>query len=239
MYYIAVCDDEETVCSQIEHAILEYGKLLCEIIEIEVYHSGEELYKFLKNGSYYDMIFLDIELKMLNGIELGIKIRDELKNESVQIIYVSAKEGYAMELFKVRPMDFIIKPINTEIIRKVFEKGMELSNRNCQYFYFKQGHTTMKEPIKNILYFESINRQVKMITLEEEIIFYGSLSDIYIKLERYRFFFSHKSFLVNYNYVIEFEYGQIIMSNKTILPISQSKRKSVRAMQLRFEEERL
>lgn len=56
------------MCSQIEHAILEYEKLLCETIEIDIYYTGEELYKFLKEGSHYDMIFLDIELKMLNDV---------------------------------------------------------------------------------------------------------------------------------------------------------------------------
>lgn len=239
MYYIAVCDDEEIVCSQIEDTILDYGKSICETIEIDVFYSGEELYKFLKEGSCYDMIFLDIELKMLNGVELGVKIRDELKNESVQIIYVSAKEDYAMELFKIRPMNFIIKPIDAETIRKVFEKGMELLNKSCQCFYFKQGHLIKKKPIKDILYFESMNRQVKMVTLEGEIIFYGSLSDIYYKLKEYHFFYIHKSFLVNYNHIIEFGYEQIVMSNKIILPISQSKRKGIREMQLRFEEEGL
>ncbi|MDF2612133.1 MAG: two-component response regulator [Lachnospiraceae bacterium] len=218
MYHIAVCDDEKIIC---------------------LFYTGEELYRFLREDGYYDMIFLDIELELLNGVQVGLKIREELKNEGIHIVYISANKNYAMDLFKVRPMDFLLKPLDEEKVKEVIKKGMELSNKYLQYFNFKQGHNNKKRLLKDILYFESIDRQIKMITIDEEIIFYGSLAEIYAKLEGYHFFYIHKSFLVNYVHVIEFNYEYITMSNKVILPISQSKRKNVRMIQLKFEEESL
>ena len=237
MFRIAICDDDTVICSQIERIILDYGRKISHNIDVDVYFSGEELYRFLEDGIYYDMIFLDIELKKLNGIDVGKKIRNDLKNEAVLIVYISGKDSYAMDLFEVRPMNFLVKPISTDIILTVLEKGMKLSDKLCQTFQYKQGHSISKITVKNILYFESLDRKVRMITLEGEEIFYGSLMDIFSQLERYGFFFCHKSYLVNYHHVTKFEYEKLMMKNGMYLPISQPKRKSVRAMQMKLELE--
>ena len=59
---IAICDDDIQVCSDIENAILEYGKIIPEILVVEVYYSGTALCRDLRNGELYDILFLDIEL---------------------------------------------------------------------------------------------------------------------------------------------------------------------------------
>lgn len=205
---------------------------------MDVYYSGEELYRYLEKGTYYDMIFLDIRLKKLNGVDVGRMIRNDLKNEAVMIVYISAEDKYAMDLFEVRPMHFLVKPIKEEKIIATLKKGMELSNKFNQTFEYKQGHSISKIEVKNILYFESMDRKVKMVTTGREEIFYGSLADIFSRLEKYGFFFCHKSYLVNYHHVKKFEYERLKMENGAILPISQPKRKSVRAMQMNIEMER-
>ena len=189
MFRIAICDDEPVICSQIERIVLDYGREILHDIEVDVYFSGEELYQYLENETYYDMIFLDIELKKLNGIEAGRRIRNDLKNEAVLIVYISGKDSYAIDLFDVRPMHFLVKPITKEIILSVLEKGLELSNKICKAFQYKQGHHIGKVAAKNIIYFESLDRKVRMITTEGVEIFYGSLSNIFTQLERYGFFF--------------------------------------------------
>lgn len=93
MFKIAICDDEPIICSYIEKIIHDYSKSIAESIEVEVFFSGEELYKYLKNEINFDLIFLDIELSKLNGIDLGKKIREEMKNEIAQIVYISSKES--------------------------------------------------------------------------------------------------------------------------------------------------
>ncbi len=236
MFRIAICDDEQVICSQIERIVLNYyGIKTSHSIEVDVYFSGEELYRYLKDGTYYDMIFLDIELRKLNGIDVGRKIRNDLKNEAVLIVYVSGRDSYAMDLFEVRPMHYLVKPITPEKILTVLDKGIELSNKICHAFQYKQGHSAKKIELKNILYFESLDRKVRMITTEGVEIFYGSLSKILIQLERYGFFSCHKSYLVNYHHVTKFEYDKLHMKNGMTLSISQPKRKSVRAMQLGIE----
>lgn len=79
--HIAVCDDEE----QIGFLLEEYIEKICVELSIEaetdVYYSGEGLCQKLESGECYDMIFLDIELANINGVQVGTKIRDEYHDE--------------------------------------------------------------------------------------------------------------------------------------------------------------
>lgn len=239
MFRIGICDDESIICSKIENILLNHSKSISEKIEVDVFYSGEELYKYLKNDNCLDMIFLDIELSKMSGIELGKKIREEIKNEITQIVYISSKENYAMELFDVRPLNFLIKPIDDIKVIKMVDKAMELLNKLDVYFKYKQGHNFCRKEIKDIIYFESDNRQVKMVTTTDEIIFYANLFELHSQLESHKFFFTHKSYLVNYYHVAELYYDKLIMTNSHSLPISQSKRTEVRKLQLKYERDEI
>lgn len=239
MFKIGICDDEPVICSMLEEIILDYSKLIVEKIDMEVFYSGEALYNYIKNENYFDLIFLDIELDKLDGIELGKIIREEMKNEMTQIVYISSKENYAMELFEVRPLNFLIKPINSDKIIRVVSKAIKLLDNFNHFFVYKQGCNSYRRKIKDIIYFESDNRKVKMVTTTDEIIFYGTLSEIYSQLEVYKFFFIHKSYLVNFNHIAESYYDKLVMSNSNILSISQPKRGIVRKILLKYEGDEL
>jgi len=239
MFRVAICDDEPVICSEIENIIFDYRKYVAEKIDIDVFSSGEELYEHIKNGNYFDLIFLDIELYELSGIELGKMIREEMKNEITHIVYISAKESYAMKLFKTNPLDFLVKPFKSEEIISVVVKGMERLNKLSYIFKYKQGHNSNGKEIKDIIYFASDNRQVKMVTVTGEEVFYGMLSDIHLQLGSYKFFFCHKSYLVNYHHVLVPHHNELIMSNKDVLPISQPKRSDVKKILLKYEKDEL
>lgn len=228
MLRIAICDDDNYVCSQVESILIELSKSLPKKIEVEIFYSGESLFQFLSDKAYFDMIFLDIEFQMLNGVEVGKKIRDELNNETTQIVYISGKDSYAMELFDIRPLNFLIKPLQEEKIEAAVRKVIDLVDRGNHFFEYKTGRTKNKIPIKDILYFESDGKKVKMVLQDEMHEFYGKLFEIEQQLEDQDFIPIHKSYLVNYYHVIEYQYDYVKMSNKTILPISQQHRKSVR-----------
>jgi len=154
MLHIAICDDEETICLQVENILKKVSQALLEQVKIEVFFTGEELCHFLSEEVYFDMIFLDIELKMMSGIEVGKKIREEMNNESTQIVYISGKDSYAMELFEVRPLNFLIKPLTYEGVEKVFKLTLKLTQEGKQVFQYEVGRVFHKIPVKDILYFE-------------------------------------------------------------------------------------
>ena len=120
---IAVCDDELEICMQIEKQLIYILDELSFKYDIDCFLTGEELCNEMKKERY-DLIFLDIELPNMSGVQIGKYIRETLKNEIVQIAYISSKQEYAMELFDFRPINFLIKPLTYKNIRKVIDKYM-------------------------------------------------------------------------------------------------------------------
>lgn len=228
MLRIAICDDEEIICRQLEDMLVEIGNRINQEIETEVFYSGEELFRVLFRGSRYDIIFLDIELNQINGVEVGRRIRDELKDEFTQIVYISCNEGYAMELFDVRPLNFMIKPLNKEKIQAVLTKAAMLLDKENKFFECKSGNVTFSVPLREILYFESCGRKVNMVLENEIKTFYGKLSSVERKVKNCDFIMIHKSYLINFSYCIEYNYEYVKMSNQEVLTISQNNRKAVR-----------
>lgn len=245
MFNIAVCDDEMEICSQVERMILDYGKETELELEVEVYTSGEELYSELvrregsgAEGGPIDLIFLDIELKALDGIDVGRKIRQEMKNERIPIVYISSKQGYAMELFENRPLNFLLKPLEKERISHEIEKAMELANRAKQYFEFHRGKEYSKVPFSQILYFESVGRKIRLVTESGEYEFYGKLPQVCSHLDEKEFLQIHQSRVVHIPHIKSYRYEQVIMTSGEELSISQPYRKAVRAILLKRETER-
>lgn len=231
---IAVCDDDKMICADIESALIDIASEMKIALDVEVFFTGEELEKYLLSGSEYDVIFLDIELQTTTGMKIGDTIRNHLRNENTFIVYISSKDSYALSLFKTRPLDFLVKPISKKEIARVFLLALELNNRNNEYFEFKVGQKLYKTKLRDILYFESSNKKSCMVTLDETIEFYGKLSDIADQIKRPDFLAIHKSYLVNYHKITEFQYDKVTMLNGIVLPISQNRRKEIRCQQIRL-----
>lgn len=228
MLSIAICDDEKIICRQLENILDEIGKDIDQEIETEVYYSGEELCESLIDDNHYDLIFLDIELPQINGIEVGKKIRDELNDELTKIVYISCNESYAVELFDVRPLNFLIKPFSKEKLTAVMLKAVKLLDKECNFFEYKNSNVTFSVPVSDILYFESRGRKVNIVLSDETKSFYGKLSLVEEQITNRDFIMIHKSYLINFNHVTEHTYEYVKMSNGQVLTISQNNRKVVR-----------
>lgn len=85
MFRIAICDDNGAVCSAIENIIDDFFKTETMHYEIDGFQSGEELLKELDDHEKYDLIYLDIELARLNGVEVGRYIREKLLDDYTQL----------------------------------------------------------------------------------------------------------------------------------------------------------
>ena len=134
MIRIAIIDDAVEIGTQLETILIEITTNKGIAIDIDIYYSGKELCEHLQNGEFYDLIFLDIEFQLSNGVEIVQRIRMELECEKVQIVYISAKQSYAMELFPIRPMNFLVKPISRIDVINNVDKAIELSEIYGSFF---------------------------------------------------------------------------------------------------------
>lgn len=234
---IAICDDEMVICTLLEKALKEILFKISIKYEISVFQTGKELCENMKHVKY-DLIFLDIELPDMDGIAIGSYIRETLHDEQVQIAYVSMRSEYALRLFDFRPINFLVKPLQKEQIKKVIDKYLLLTENGMQLFAYKKGFEFFKVSLEEILYFERIGRKIHFFTLtgEGEDEFYGSMEAVYSEVKNNKFLFIHKSLIVNYRYISKFQYESIELVNGIELPISQSRRKTIRAMYLELME---
>lgn len=139
MINIAVCEDDVFLGGQIETMLYRQAETEGVEIQTEVFTSAENCLKYLKEECMVDLLFLDIELGKMSGIELAERIRNELHNDYMQIVFVSSKQSYAMELFESHPLHFLVKPLDEEKLTRVFRKAVKLIDKSEETFQYKKG----------------------------------------------------------------------------------------------------
>lgn len=198
---------------------------------------GERLVYIGLQGSYLrneetesalDVLFLDIELgKRMNGVMVGRLMRSDLANEVTQIVYVSANESYAMQLFRNRPMDFLVKPVKREDIERVMAEYKRIFNGRKKFFEFRIGKNTYRIADDEIQYFQCSGKKIGIVTNKEEKKYYGTMAEVEKQVDGDKFWVIHKSYIVNINYISEFRINEIVMVTGEVLPISRACQKKV------------
>ena len=231
MIRIAIVDDADIICESIERFLTDFSKEHGIGITFDSFYSGDEIKSKLQN-TYYDCIFLDIEIGTVSGIDVSRYLRETLKNETTEIIYISQHRQYAIDLFDFDPISFLLKPIDPQKLNHALMKLLKRLKINEAVFTFPIGKELYRVPLKDILYFESSDHKIIMHTLTDSHTFYDKMERLVSLLETQKFLFVHKSFLVNSKHIQKYEYESLLMNNGETIPIAQSKRKAIREWQL-------
>lgn len=190
--------------------------------------SASEAIKTVVNGDT-DIIFLDINMPMLNGIELASIIPP-----ATRIIYVTAYEQYALQGFKVNALDYLLKPVSYPEFLKAVGKAVEWHNmqeavrksqsNGVQTITLKADHKLMRIPFESILYIEVQGDRLIFYRKEgEPVSSLMSMKEIEEGLPADIFMRIHRSFIVNINNVEIVERGRVVFG-KTYIPISDTRR---------------
>lgn len=227
MYSIGICDDGQNFCGEIENMIVKYLDRNQITADIQVWYTGEGICNYLKEKNSLDILFLDLELFHLSGIEVGHFIRNVLEDRKMQIIFVSNWGSYAQQLFKVQPMDFLIKPLTQNQVDEALTLAFRILENDAQKFRFQQGKNYYSVPFGEIVYFASEGRKIRIITLHGEYTFYGKLKETGKLLPR-NFLSIHQSYIINKTFVSRYSYDEVELSIGTVLSISKAYRKHIR-----------
>ena len=223
---IAICDDDILTCKELQNIIENLYEDLDRSYSVNTFLDGETLIKDIDKCGSYDIIFLDIRMGAMTGIDAGKIIRDIYCDEKTKIIFVSALKDYVFEAFDARPMHFITKPITKEKVEAILLKAIKLVEKQKQIFKYKSGHHTCSILLSDILYFESILRMIRIVTTSEVKEFYGKISDL-TDMNLNNFMQIHRSYLINATQIDEHTYSLVTMKNGQQLSISQNRRKEV------------
>lgn len=116
---IAICDDDLKHINLIEDMIYDLSQKLDNFKpDIDAYLSGEELLRLIDVKDFPSILFIDVEMPGLNGIQTARELRK--LSEQVLIIYVTSYETYTLESFEVRPFRYLLKPIDTKSLPELF-----------------------------------------------------------------------------------------------------------------------
>lgn len=229
MIKIAICDDDKNVVAKIEDRLEENGKENLLRLSIDVFYCGESLEQSYNNGEWYDIIYLDIEMSTMNGIQIAKIIREI--DKYVIIIYISSHEEYLIQLFDVEPFRFIKKPIDYELFDRYFKEAYKKIVSSGSYFEYEFKRNSIKILYSNIVYFESRGRCIYIIQKnEEEDKFIGKLNYIEEKVQESNnpFLRIHQSYLVNFHFIKKICFSKIELYNGKTLLISEERQKMIR-----------
>ena len=216
---IAVCDDSREICMKITELIRERDKNS----EISLFSDGEAL---IASGEDFDIIFLDIEMKKLTGIETAEKLRslEEGKDGKTAIIFITAFREYMEQAFDVGAFNYITKPIDEERFFRIFEavsKEVDSALEN-KFIMVKCQGIQRRFFLHDISYIESSNKKVILNTKQGKFEVYGKLSE-FEELLKESFFRPHRCYLVNMENISAYDYEEIVTLDCDRLPISKQK----------------
>jgi two-component system LytT family response regulator len=199
--------------------LVNYINKLPTLNLLETFDSAISAIGFLKANSI-DLIFLDIEMKELTGIQLLESI-----NTKSKVIITTAYEKYAIKGFELQVSDYLLKPITFERFIKACDKviqdlGQQVSNEHCKIFvkteYRLEGINT-----SDILYIEGMGDYRRIVTTQKKIMTLQSFKELTDILPTDKFFRVHNSYIVSLDRIEKIERNRITINEK-LIPISES-----------------
>lgn len=221
MLKIAVCDDEEKDRKKIESIINNFA-LKCDVdIKIISYSSGNNL---LSDKKEFDLIFLDVEMDDINGIETAEKIRTTDMN--VPIVYITNYSDYWKRAYKVHAFDFISKPYKYEDIENVLRDFLvSLEERDEKKISFTTDDGLIVLNMNSIIYFLlSSKRCVHIFTIYKNYTTKESLNSIMERLDSKQFYRTSRDYIVNLNFVDTIQNNDgIVLKDNIWVPLALKK----------------
>jgi len=187
----------------------------------------------LISSQHFDLVFLDIEMPLLTGLELLKSIKDP-----PGIIITTAYRDYAVEGFEFEVLDYLVKPIPFPRFMKAMERAMKTNRSSSQppelttttfeneAIFLKVDRKFVRVLIKDILYIESLKDYIRVKTATDSLVTYQSLTSITEKLPPEKFFRVHRSFTIAIDKVKVIQ-GSYLEIDGKLIPISREHRQEV------------
>ncbi|MCO6460888.1 MAG: response regulator transcription factor [Saprospiraceae bacterium] len=222
---IVIVDDNEiarlTICKLVEHT--------SECTVVGQFDDGFKALDFLRMGGV-DLIFLDIEMEQMSGIEL---LRS-LPQPRPLTIFMTAKNDYAIEAFDLNVIDYLIKPVLPARYFQAIEKALELFQRaqdtikqdKDDFLFIRDSGIVRRISLDDILYFEAMGDYVKVFTKQKMYAIHKSMKAIEERLPPIEFIRIHRSYIVAVRKIDSLEQGALAVGGK-VIPVADAYRGAV------------
>lgn len=218
---IAVVDDNPKDGGRIKQYIERYALEQDQKFQVFLYASGLD---FLDDmGRNFDVVFMDIEMPHLDGIETARKMRE--RDDTTILIFITNLAQYAIHGYEVNAIEFMVKPVGYYNFSDKMTKALRFVKRNEEkVMLFKNSDTVAKIPVSQILYLEKEKNYIIFHTERGEFRERGSMAEMEEKLAGAGFSKCIAGCLVNLRHVLKMEKDLVWVGN-TSLPVSRAQRK--------------
>ena len=230
MIRIAICDDEKYMSDHIRAMVSDFFRKKNREITILRFSCGEEL---LKYDGQIDILFLDIQMKEIDGMETARKLRtDKFRGF---LIFITVLKEMVFQSFEVQAYDYLVKPVE----KKQFEKTMErlydsMQNASEESLLVQKGYESRIIFKDDIVFCEIIDRKIYLNLDSSEVIdYYERIENLEAKLDNH-FFRCHRSYLINLKHLKGYKNGIAYMDNGSEIPVSRLRGKEFSSVVLQY-----
>lgn len=224
MYQAAIVEDEAQIRSYLKDTLCRSFKEQQIDVAFDTFASGEKFLSMFNQHYHFDMIFLDIEMPGMDGINICRQIR-EIAPDAL-VIFISNKEELVFQTFEVQPFRFIRKSEYAKqlpaLVNAIVDRLSTLNTYMMRILEPSSGDLFSFD-VNKILYVEAQRKDCLIVTTTGELTIRCKLMDIAIKLADFGFLKPHRSYLVNCQYIFYIGKTSLQLTNKEEIPISRGK----------------
>lgn len=222
MLQIAICDDESYYREKLQSLVQAYLDRRHLSGALSFFASGEEFLSQSANNVKYDIVFMDISMNELSGIETAMRMRSF--HSDTHLVFVTAFMDYALEGYKANAIRYIMKDSLDVSVEECMDAILRKMRTAKVAFSFMEGERKLYTD--NILYIESSKHKSIFHYMETDLIhyqLYSRLDAIEQKLSGYGFLRIHKSYLVNMKHICRINNYTAYLDTGAELPIPRSR----------------
>ena len=217
MIRIAICDDEKHMSDHIRAMASDFFRKKNREIQLRTFLSGEEL---LNYDGQIDILFLDIQMNGMDGLETARKLRAGKFRGF--LIFITVLKEMVFQSFEVQAYDYLVKPVDEKQFRKTMERlYASMQNTSEDSLLVQQGYERRIVPKDEIVFCEVIDRKIYLNLASGEVVdYYERIENLETKLGSH-FFRCHRSYLINLKHLKGYKNGTACMDNGKEVPVSR------------------
>lgn len=219
MIRVAICDDIPEIIDSLHTMLDHYFNKKDIRLDIERFDCGEA---FLNSQTNYDIVFMDIYLGKMNGIEIASNY-SKLNNS--QFVFITTSIDHAIEAFTLNATHYLVKPLTQDAVSVAIERCLSrLQLKLSNFIEVKSFGGVIPVSLKNITYIEVFNTLSIIHTKASDIQTYMSLETLFELLGNNHFIRAQRSYIVNMDFIDAFFYDHVILKNKMKITLSRNTR---------------
>lgn len=227
MLRFAVCEEEMFARKKISYGLKQIFHQRGQDVEVVEFATGNALKSAILQKRFFDALFLNTELSGMDGIELGVWLRNHQWNNL--LIYISDCEQRVFQSFQAHPFRFIRKSLfSQEMVPASRDMLEELRKRKGEFLMFRSGGQTFRIDPYDIIYAESQRKKQYIYTDQHKLEINDTFKEVLEFLKPYGFIQIHRSYVVNYRYVQSFCSNTMELCHQIQLPVGRQRLTEIR-----------